>query len=102
VPRVNPAGQLQCIPIESTGVHFDVPIGSKTVSGTFLKSYLPDSSVPVYLVHQENYFNRAGLYQEDGQDYRDNCERFVFFCRAVLEVVVILPTPPDAITLAGI
>ena len=73
------------LPIERTGVRFDVPIGSKTVSGTFLKSQLPGSQVPVYLVEHDHYYNRAGLYQENGEDYRDNCERFVFFCRAVLE-----------------
>jgi len=78
------------LPIERTGVTFDVPIGSKTVTGTFLKTYLPDSQVPVYLVENEHYYNRAGLYQDGGEDYRDNCERFVFYCRAVLEAMRLL------------
>ena len=73
------------MPIEPTGIHFEVPIGSKSVAGSLLKSHLPNSSVPVYLVNQDHYFNRPGLYQENGQDYKDNCERFVFFSRAVLE-----------------
>lgn len=85
------------MPIEPTGIHFDVPIGSKTVSGTLLKSHLPNSAVPVYLVHQEHYFNRPGLYQEDGQDYTDNCERFVFFCRAVLESIRLLDLHVDVL-----
>lgn len=78
------------LPIERTGVTFDIPIGSKTVTGTFLKAYLPDSRVPVYLVEHEHYYNRAGLYQDGGEDYRDNCERFVFYCRAVLEAIRLL------------
>jgi starch synthase len=78
------------MPIEPTGVQFEIPIGSKMVPGSFLKSHLPNSSVPVYLVHQEQYYNRAALYQEGGQDYKDNCERFVFFCRAVLEAIRLL------------
>ena len=85
------------IPIEPTGIHFDVPIGNKTVSGTFLKSELPGSNVPVYLVHNDQYFSRSGLYQENGQDYKDNCERFVFFCRAVLEGIRLLDLHIDVV-----
>lgn len=73
------------VPIEPTGVEFDIPIGQKTVRGHFLRSQLPDSDVPVYLIQQDDYFDRPQLYREDGEDYRDNCERFVFYCRAVLE-----------------
>ena len=36
------------------------------------------------------YFDRAGLYQEAGVDYPDNLERFVFFCRAIIETMVYL------------
>ena len=39
---------------------------------------------------QDDYFDRAELYREDGEDYNDNCERFVFFCRAVLEAIQLL------------
>ena len=77
-------------PIESTGIRFDVPIGRKTVSGTFLKSTLPGEKVPVYLVHQPQYYDRPELYRENGHDYKDNCERFVFFCRAALEAIPLL------------
>jgi starch synthase len=75
------------LPLEETGIEFDVTIGSKVVLGRLLKSHLPHSSVPVYLVEQDQYFDRPGLYQEEGHDYKDNCERFVFFCRAVLEAI---------------
>ncbi len=85
------------LPIEPTGVHFDVAIGSKTVSGSFLKSRLPEGDVPVYLVENDHYYNRGGLYQEDGEDYRDNCERYVFFCRAVLEAVRLLDLQVDVL-----
>lgn len=74
-------------PIESTGVRFEVPIGRKMVTGEFLRSKLPGSDVTVYLVEQHGYFNRDGLYHDQGGDYRDNCERFVFFSRAVLEAI---------------
>src|ERR1700754_3678098 len=81
-------------PIEPTGIRFEVPIGRKMVPGTFLKSTLPGDKVPVYLVHQPQYYDRAELYREGGNDYKDNCERFVFFCRAALEAVRLLDLRP--------
>jgi len=77
-------------PIEHTGVTFEVPIGRKKVPGTFLRSSLPGDGgieVPVYLVENHDYFDRPELYTERGRDYKDNCERFVFFARAVLEAI---------------
>lgn len=79
-------------PIEPTGVNFEIPIGRKKVSGTFFRSSLPGDgfsgdSVPVYLVQQDGYYDRPELYGERGKDYKDNCERFVFFARAALEAV---------------
>jgi len=83
------------VEIEPTGVTFQIPIGQKRVEGQFLRSHLPDSDVPVYLVEQSDYYDRPQLYGEDGEEYRDNCERFTFFSRAVLEAVVNLDLGTD-------
>ncbi len=84
-------------PIEPTGVHVEIPIGRKRVVGEYLRSKLPGSDVPVYLIEQHGYFNRAGLYREAAGDYVDNCERFVFFNRAILEAVDLLGLDIDVI-----
>ncbi len=84
-------------PIERTGIYFDIPIGSKLVSGHLLRSVLPGSDVPVYLIDQPQYFDREGLYNEQGRDYNDNCERYVFFCRAVVEAIRLLDLPADVV-----
>jgi starch synthase len=76
--------------IEPTNVRFEVPIGRKTVPGTFFRSTLPGDRVPVYLIDQPQYFDRPELYRENGHDYKDNCERFTFFCRAALEAIPLL------------
>jgi starch synthase len=81
--------------LEPTGVDLSIPIGSKFVRGRILKSTFPDSDVPIYFVEQPTYFDRAELYREGGQDYNDNCERFVFFCRAVMEAIQALDLPVD-------
>lgn len=85
------------LPIEELPIHFDLPVGGKVVSGQFLKTYLPGSRVPVYLVKNEEYYDRPELYREAGVDYQDNCERFVFFCRAALEAIRLLDLDIDLI-----
>jgi starch synthase len=84
-------------PIETTGIHVDVPIGRKTVRGHILRSQLPESDVPVYLIDQPDYYDRPQLYREEGEDYRDNCERFVFYCRATLAAVELLGLEIDVV-----
>jgi starch synthase len=89
---------------------FTVPIGDHRVPGRLYRATMPDGSVPVYLVEQPSYFERddssqgRGLYQytlPNGRktDYADNCERFGFFCRAVLEVLPLLGVRPDVLHL---
>jgi starch synthase len=98
------------IPVGPTGHTLTVPVGSRTVSGRLWRSTLPGSTVAVYLVEQPDYFGRddpsqgRGLYQyqtPEGprRDYADNCERFVFFCRAVLDALHVLDFWPDVIHL---
>lgn len=84
-------------PIERTNIQLDIPIGNKIVTGSLLRSELPGSNVSVYLVEQDEYYNRKELYRQEGNDYRDNCERFVFFSRAVMESIRLLDLAPDVI-----
>ncbi len=85
------------MPIESTGVRVEALIGQKLVKAHFLRSRLPDSNVTVYLVDQPDYYDRPQLYREDGEDYKDNCERFTFFCRAALEAIPLLGLDIDLV-----
>jgi len=83
--------------VDPLGIEFIVPIGSKTVPGRLLRSRLPGSEVPVYLVQQDEYFDRPELYRQNGEDYVDNSERFVFFSRAVMEAIRLLELDLDVI-----
>ncbi len=83
--------------IEPTGKSITVQIAAKTVSADILQARLPGSGVTVLLLDQPGYFDRPGLYQENGRDYDDNCERFVFFSRAVLEVATVFGLQPDIV-----
>ncbi len=61
-----------------------VPLGDRTAEGALIEAHGP-AGVPIYLLEHEHYYNRDGLYGTADGDYWDNCERFVFFCRAALE-----------------
>ncbi|QDU16432.1 Glycogen synthase [Gimesia maris] len=74
-----------------------IPVGSKQVEASLLKASFPDSKVDVYLIDQPQYFDRPELYHENGRDYQDNCERFIFFSRAVMEFTSQLNLQPNII-----
>ena len=96
IPAYRPAFSVKA-KIEPTQHEFHIPIGNKIVHGRLLKSTVPHSEVPIYLIDQPEYFDRAGFYGESGEDYPDNCERFIFFCRAVLDAIRMLDQPIDLI-----
>jgi starch synthase len=81
----------------STGSTVTVRVGDRDVRGTILRAQLPGSSLRVLLVDQPAYFDRGSLYTAGQTDYADNCERFVFFSRAVLETVRVLDLRPDIV-----
>src|SRR5262245_1324872 len=98
------------IPVTPTEHSFRVGLGGRTYDGRLWRATLPASDVPVYLVEQAELYDRddrmlgLGLYQfssTGGQkrDYPDNCRRFLFFCRAILEALPLLDLWPDVLHL---
>ncbi|MDR3109899.1 MAG: glycogen synthase [Planctomycetaceae bacterium] len=76
------------LPLRNMGFDLSIPIRNKTVFGTVWEGRIPGSpNVPFYFVQQDDYFDRDGIYSQHGTDYEDNCERFVFFCRSVMESI---------------
>ena len=94
-------------PVEPTGIVLPVPMGDRVLACRVFRSHLPRTDVPVFLVEHAPYFERddpdagRGIYQYQTPggkaDYWDNGERFVFFSRAVLELVPHLGFPPNVI-----
>lgn len=54
-------------------------------------------AVPVYFIKKDSYFDRDQLYGTPEGDYPDNAERFVFFSRAILEIIKQIDFKPDVI-----
>jgi starch synthase len=71
---------------EDTGIRFSVPVSNRMEKGSVLKGKI-GRSIPVYFIRADKYYDRENLYSTSEGDYPDNAERFVFFSRAVLEVL---------------
>jgi starch synthase len=84
------------LPIEPTEMAFEVPIGTRRPIARILRGRLPDRRAEVYLVANDDYYDRPTLYG-GAEDYPDNAERFIFFCRAALELAGRLAHPFDII-----
>lgn len=76
------------------GLTVRVQLGDTIEEGAVWKSELPESSVPVFFIEQDGFFDRDGLYGNSKGDYPDNARRFVFFCRAALEAIASLGLAP--------
>ena len=75
---------------------FEIPVGPKKYSGTLSEGKLEDGT-PVYLVANDKFFLRDGLYGDADGDYPDNAERFIFFVRTIFEACRALDFRPDII-----
>jgi starch synthase len=64
-----------------------VPMGHREETGVVMETDAGEG-VRGYLVHNDRYFDREFLYGTKDGDYVDNCERFAFFCRAIMEWIV--------------
>jgi len=77
-------------PLEDTGISFTVPVSHRREEGSLLRTKI-GSAISIYLIRAHQYFDRDGLYGTPEGDYADNAERFVFFSRAILEVLKLEP-----------
>ena len=81
--------------VTDTGETIIVEISDKLVQGKIYTSTIDD--VPVYLIGNDGYYDRPELYRTPEGDYPDNAERFIFFSKAILEVLKQLKFKPDVI-----
>lgn len=62
----------------------------------FVHNIKPDNA-PVYFISNDKYFDRDELYFDEHGDFKDNCERFSFFCQATIEMLLRTKFEPDII-----
>jgi starch synthase len=61
------------------------------MADTFLsgdvRMFSPRTNLKVYLIGREEFFDRKGTYGNGERDFEDNADRFIFFCKAVVETL---------------
>src|SRR6059058_882456 len=70
---------------KDTGITVDVQVDDKVYTARYLEGRSA-SGVQLFLIRCDEFFDRAGIYGERGKSYEDNAARFIFFCKAVLEL----------------
>ncbi len=74
-------------PLMPAGPPVRVPMGHREEIGMVMETDAGDG-VNGYLIRNDRYFDREFLYGTKDGEYVDNCERFAFFCRAIMDWIV--------------
>lgn len=83
--------------IKEAGEWVRIPMGWGRMETADIRITKTEKGIPVYFVNHDGYFGRPGLYRGPAGEYFDNGERFIFFCKAVLEACKAMQFRPDII-----
>ena len=86
----------RCAELKRLGPLPEIPLGLRNVRGE-LWSLDPAAGLTIYFVDQPGFYQRAGLYQQDGVDYPDNAERFLFLAKVVAHLGLNLEWKPEVV-----
>src|SRR6195256_933524 len=79
--------------LRDTGITVDVRLGAKNHIAEFVEGRTA-GGVQMFFIRCDEFFGRASIYGEHGVAYEDNPARFIFFCKAALEMARrMTPTP---------
>jgi starch synthase len=76
--------------------YMNLPLGAQWARGE-VWTLEPMEGLTVYFVDQPGFLDRPGVYAENGLDYADNAERFIFFSKAVAHLARYLPWQPEVV-----
>jgi starch synthase len=78
-----------------------IPFNNREINASVKSAFITSSKVKVqvYFLANDHYFSRDGLYTNPHtkKEYKDNDERFIFFCKGTLETLKKLGWKPDII-----
>ncbi len=84
------------IELTSLPVSMEIPISWRNHRAS-VYAHNPAPGVKVHLIYNQQLFEREGLYGNAYGDYEDNGERFIFYSRAALELMLALDMRPDIV-----
>jgi len=81
--------------VRDSGLEFVVPVAGEMKPCRVWQAWV--DGCPAYLLGNEQYFSRPGLYGDMYGDFGDNLERFVFLCRGAVELARALDWPAQVV-----
>lgn len=63
-----------------------IEMGDQFLSGD-VRVFSPRKNLKIHLVCREEFFDRRNPYGNGERDYEDNADRFIFFCKGVVETL---------------
>lgn len=73
-----------------------VPIDSRVIGAEIYRGQV-NEAIDIYFVRRDEFYDRSYLYGTPKGDYFDNCQRFIFLCRATLSLCPAVEFQPDLV-----
>ncbi len=73
-----------------------IEMGDQFLSGD-VRMFSPKRNLKIYLVCREEFFDRRNPYGTGERDYEDNADRFIFFCKGVVETLRLADLQADVV-----
>ncbi len=81
---------------ESLYLEMAIPISDRTELSDIYRVAL-GKNLTLLLINNKKYFGRDGIYRDKDGEFTDNSERFIYYCRAVMEILGKYPDTPDIV-----
>ncbi|ACB75945.1 glycogen synthase GlgA [Opitutus terrae] len=73
-----------------------VEMGQQYLSGD-VRVFSPRPNLSIFLICREEFFDRRAPYGNGERDYEDNSDRFIFFCKGVVETLRLADMQADVV-----
>lgn len=73
-----------------------IEMGNQYLSGD-VRVFSPRKNLTVHLICREEFFDRRAPYGNGERDYEDNADRFIFFCKGVVETLRLADLQADVV-----
>jgi len=73
-----------------------IEMGNQFLSGD-VRVFSPRKNLTVHLICREEFFDRSAPYGNGERDYEDNADRFIFFCKGVVETLRLADVEADVV-----
>jgi starch synthase len=73
-----------------------IEMGNDFIAGD-VRVFSPRPNLRVFLICREEYFDRSAPYGNGERDYEDNADRFIFFCKGVVETLRLADLQADVV-----